>query len=255
LKGLIYDFGPDGTEFSEPATLTLPAAGTPGDDEEAVIAWLDESTNTWKNLETTVNADGSLSADIVHFTQFVVRFNGVVTDDCGFEACGGNVVGTWNVTGVCAKGTTELEDICPDAVAEIDLQLSGTATFESDGTRTTNFTSKATITYTLSADCLSEITEGMPPASCDDLSKEADPEEEKGPTTCSGDPEVSCTCVEEGLEKTETKTGGYEIDGKSITMISEDGDEDVLEFCVDGDEARFQQTDGLAVITWIAERR
>jgi len=256
LKGLLYDFGPDGTEFTKPAALTLPSAGTPGADEEAVIAWLDEDKGAWQDLATTVNDDGSLTAEITHFTKFVVRFNGVVQSDCGFSACGGDVVGTWTVTGVCAVADALVEQVCPSGTAELDLALTGTATFADDGTSTTDFTSKATITYTLTAECLMNIAGGMLPADCESLSKEADPANDEGPTTCTGDPSVSCTCVEEQPEKTETKTGTYTVDGSTMTT-TDDGDSEAktLEFCVNGKEARFQQTDGLAVLTWIATKK
>jgi hypothetical protein len=256
LKGLVYDFGPDGTEFSEPATLILPAAGTPGADEQAVIAWLDETNDAWQDLATTVNDDGSLSAEVTHFTRFVVRFNGRVADDCSFSACGGDVTGTWTVSTVCAEAGDALLAECPDAIAEIDLALTGTATFNDDGTRSTDFTTQATITYTLSAECMSTITAGMPPATCDALSKPADPAEEKGPTTCAGDPAVACTCVETNPEKSETKTGTYVVDGTTLTSTDDaDGSVSVLEFCVNGSDGRFQQTEGLAVLTWIGTKR
>src|SRR6185295_17836263 len=100
------------------------------------------------------NADGSLSAEIMHFSNYAVRFNGVVSTDCGFSACGGNVVGSWKVTSVCAEIAGAVIDVCPTAVAELDLTLTGTATFNDDGTTSNDFTSKATITYTLDAACL-----------------------------------------------------------------------------------------------------
>lgn len=256
LKGLLYDFGPDGTTFETPVALTLPSVGKPGADEEAVIAWLDEDKGEWQDLATTVNDDGTLTAEITHFTTFVVRFNGVEQSDCGFSACGGDVVGTWKVTGLCAKAEMALEELCPTAVATFDVQVSGSATFESDGTRSTDFTTKVDISYTLDADCLDAATGGNVPASCDDLSKPAQPDDDKGPTTCTGDPSEACTCVEEGIEKTEHKSGQYTIDGSKMTTIDDDdGSEEVLDFCVEGGEGRFQQQADKAVITWIAQKQ
>ena len=257
MKGLVYDFGPDGTEFTEPVALTLPSAGTPGADEEAVIAWLDESKDAWQDLATNVNDDGTLTAAITHFTKFVVRFNGVEQNDCGFSACGGDVVGTWTVTGACAKADALLEEVCPTAVAELALNLSGSATFEADGTRTTDFTSQVTITYTLDADCLMNATGGTLPASCSDLDSEGDPEEpDEGPTTCTGTPAVSCTCVQTGAEKSEVKTGTYSVDGSTLTSTDDaDGESSTSEFCVQGNEGRFQSQEELAVLTWIATKQ
>jgi hypothetical protein len=256
LHGLVYDFGPDGTQFSEPATLTLPSAGQPGADEEAVIAWLDVSKGAWQDLATTVNADGSLSAEVKHFTNYVVRFNGVVSTDCGFSACGGNLVGTWKVTSVCAEIAGAVIDVCPTAVAQLDLTLTGTATFSGDGTRSSDFTTKATITYTLDAACLNAITSGKPPATCDVLSKPADPANGDGPTACTGDPTVSCTCVEDNPEKSEKKTGTYTADGSTLTMTEDaDGSMKTAEFCVKGSEVRVKQPEDLAVLTWIATKQ
>lgn len=220
-----------------------------------MIAWLDEANDTWQNLATTVNGDGSLSADVLHFTKFVVRFNGKVTDDCGFSACGGDVTGTYAVTGVCAEASAPLLEQCPDVMAEIDLNLTGTATFNDDGTTETNFTSQTTISYTLTAACMDTVTSGMPPASCDELSEPADPESDDGPTTCTGDATVSCTCVQENPAETETKTGTYAASGTTLTMTDDsDGSVSTLEYCIDGSEGRFQQTEGLAVLTWIGTK-
>ena len=256
VQGLVYDLGPDGTQFSEPATLTLPAVGKPAADEEAVISWLDESTDSWQDLATTVNADGSLSAEITHFTNFAVRFNGVESTDCGFSACGGDIVGTWRITSVCAELSGAIIDVCPTAIAMVDLMLEGTVTFEADGTRSSELTGKSTITYTLDADCLDAITMGMPPDSCDVLSKEADPSMDKGPTTCSGDVTVGCTCVEDTPESTETKTGTYTVEGNTLTSTDDaDGTVTMAELCVQGTEARVQETEDLAILTWIAEKQ
>jgi hypothetical protein len=256
VQGLVYDLGPDGTQFSEPATLTLPAVGKPGADEQAVISWLDESTDSWQDLATTVNADGSLSAEITHFTNFAVRFNGVESTDCGFSACGGDIVGTWRIKSVCAELSGALIDVCPTAIAMVDLTLDGAVTFDADGTRSSELTGKSTITYTLDADCLDAITMGMPPDSCDVLSKEADPSMDKGPTTCSGDPTVACTCVEDNPESTETKTGTYTVEGNTLTSTDDaDGTVTMAELCVQGTEARVQETEDLAILTWIAEKQ
>lgn len=256
VKGLVYDFGPDGTKFSKPAKLTLPSAGKPGADEEAVIAWLDEKNNAWQNLTTTTNDDGSLSAEVTHFTNFAVIFNGVESSDCGFKACGGDVVGTWKVTSVCAEIDKPVIDMCPTAVATLELNLDGTATFNKDGTSSTDFTSSSKITYTLDAACLNAITMSHPPASCDALSKDADPSMGDGPTTCSGDPKTACTCVQDNPESSEKKTAKYTIEGNTMTSTDDgDGTKSTSDFCVNGSEVRFKGTEGLAVLTWIAQKQ
>jgi hypothetical protein len=166
------------------------------------------------------------------------------------------LVGTWKVTSVCAEIAGAVIDVCPTAVAQLDLALTGTATFNDDGTRSTDFTTKATITYTLDAACLNAITQGKPPAKCDVLSKPADTAKGEGPTTCTGDPSVSCTCVEDNPEASEKKTGTYTVNGNTLTSTDDaDGSTQTAEFCVKGSEVRIKQPEDLAVLTWIATKQ
>jgi hypothetical protein len=256
LAGLVYDFGPNGTEFVAPATLTLPAVTVP-EGKEAVVAWLDESSGTWQNLPSTVNADGSVSADIEHFTLFVIRLNGAVTSDCSFGACGGDLTGTWEVTGICAQAENAFEEVCASATIDADLNLTGSITFNDDGTYESNFTSSATLSYTLPPDCLSMITGGQLPADCTALEEEPDPQDPSDMgTTCTGDPATDgCTCTNQEAPETSTETGTWATDGTTVTMTEEGGDADSTEFCVDGDEARFQTVEEHATLTWVASRK
>src|SRR5215831_17934767 len=49
-------------------------------------------------------------------------------------ACGGSVVGTWKVLQTCLSATQDLSSTCPGASAIYDYMLSGTATYNTDGT-------------------------------------------------------------------------------------------------------------------------
>ena len=73
VKGEIYDFGPNGTTFSTPATLTLPMTDTPAANERAVISFLDPVTDQWVDLTSTVTG-AQISAPISHFTPHAARF-------------------------------------------------------------------------------------------------------------------------------------------------------------------------------------
>jgi hypothetical protein len=256
LKGLVYDFGPDGTTFAAPAALTLPSVGDAGEGKEAVIAWLDEESGVWQDLPTTTAGDGSLQADITHFTKFVVRLRGVVTGDCSFNKCGGDIEGTWSLTGLCADvpgGLDPFDGKCPEAVADVNVDASGTITFNGDGTLTKNFTTQVIATLTVPSSCL-ETLHGTLPASCDELNEE----DEDSSTVCTGDPTESCTCVETGSPETDTDPGDYSTTPSGDLTI---GDVDSTEpddqaFCVKGDELRVQGTsDDGVTITYIATRQ
>jgi uncharacterized delta-60 repeat protein len=73
IRGQLFDFGPDGTTFRIPATLTLPISGTPSSAERAVISWLDADRNQWNDTPSTVTGD-RVTAPITHFTVYAVRF-------------------------------------------------------------------------------------------------------------------------------------------------------------------------------------
>jgi uncharacterized delta-60 repeat protein len=72
IEGLVFDFGPNGTTFTSPVTLTLPLPTAPAANERAVISYLDPATNQWVNLYSTVSA-GQISAQVSHFTSFAAR--------------------------------------------------------------------------------------------------------------------------------------------------------------------------------------
>jgi len=224
----------------------LPSAGKPARDEEAVIAWLDVATNTWQDLTTTVNADGSLTADIMHFTTFAVRFNGVVQNDCGFSACGGDVVGTWTVTGGVRFCRRALNDVCPTAMAHAGSDADRHGDFQGRRHQRDRLQrARSSISYTLSSECLLNIAGGTLPDSCDGLSSEADASSGDGPTVCSGDPQVSATCVQTTPEKTDVEDRHlHDRRGSTMTTTDDaDGSTDTLEFCVTGKDGRFQGKD------------
>jgi hypothetical protein len=256
LEGLVYDFGPDGVEFAMPATLTLPSVGNVPDDKVAVISWLDEAAGEWVDLATTTASDGSLVAEITHFTKFVVRLNGVVTDDCSFSACGGDIVGTWSVSGVCASVPDDADPfmgMCPDAEVDVSVMLAGSITFADDGTFQKNFRSSGTVTFIVPGSCIPTL-HGSAVASCSELDKD----DGDKTTACSGDPNDTCTCVQtDNAEKVDTEGGTYSTAGDSLTMTGEvDGVPESMSYCINGDEARVQQVsaDSGVTITWIANR-
>ena len=77
IIGLAYDFGPDGATFDPPITLTR--SYDPNDipegvaEEDLVLAWYDEATNQWVELDGSVDTENNtITASIQHFTTFVV---------------------------------------------------------------------------------------------------------------------------------------------------------------------------------------
>ena len=72
-----YDFGPDGTTFDPPITLTR--SYDPNDipegvaEEDLVLAWYDEAGARWVELACVVDTENNtITASIEHFTTFVI---------------------------------------------------------------------------------------------------------------------------------------------------------------------------------------
>ena len=240
LKGLVYDFGPDGTTFNAPVTLTLPAAGTPGEGKEAVIAWLDEEAGEWQDLTTSKGSDGALSAEITHFTRFVVRFidsAGNVPDvSCeDFTACGGDPVGTWTIAGACIDtGDDEnpFED-CPEGEFGVDVTATGTLEITGDEFEW-NLTVEGSAVFTLPAVCLERMTMGTA-IECSVLTDDDD-------AVCTGTYATGCSCSVPVEPTTQVTTGTYVVDGNTI-VATEDGEDeagDPSEFCVRGNQMRMK---------------
>jgi hypothetical protein len=258
LKGLLYDFGPDGTEFSAPAMLSLPSVSVP-EGKVAVISWLDEAAGAWVDLATTTASDGSLVAEIAHFTKFVVRLNGAVTDDCSFAACGGNIEGTWGISGVCASVPDDADPfmgMCPDAEVDVSLTLTGSITFGSDGSYEKNFTSRGTVTFVIPSSCI-ETLHGSAVASCSEL----DSDDGDKTTVCSGSASTTCTCVQtDNADKVDSNSGTYTTDGSTLSMMDTgETTADTMSYCVNAGETetRVQQVieDNGVTVTWIATKQ
>jgi len=78
---------------------------------------------------------------------------------CGKVApCGGDVVGTWKITKSCADSAAiiaAVSEICPAAtVQSIDVQTTGTFSFNADGTYTEGVTTGGSATVFIPSSCL-----------------------------------------------------------------------------------------------------
>jgi hypothetical protein len=257
LTGSIYAFGPSGTKFDPPATLTLPLDATPPDGKEAVVSWLDEQAGAWVDLDTTV-AGGKVSAPIAHFTRFVVRFRDASAGpvDCSFTTCGGDISGDWLITAACVddgkdagKSSNPFGAACPDAVYDVSLDASGDASFGADGSFELTLTGSPAITVTVPSDCLSN---GMFPFS--DCTALGTALSDKNTVTCTGDKTAGCKCTgNAGDSIAQHKTGTYSVSGDQFTTTTEDDaggvdQGDPADFCVTGSTLKVKTSDDGVIV-------
>jgi len=241
LKGMTYDFGPDGTTFEKPVTLEIPVEGQPAEGETAVVSWYDTATKTWQDLPTTVSG-GRASAEVEHFTLFVIRFIGTAAGalDCSFDACSGEgLEGTWSIAGACIEQPNSANPFaeipgCEDAVFDIGLDAEGEITF-ADGKYESAWKFVGNLAIDLTSACFAKVGQGQ---ECGDFKPDSG-------VVCEtvGD---HCKCSGPAGEPDEkTGKGAYEVSGSSITLTDDESTEGpkTHAICVKGDTAKIQQVE------------
>ncbi len=120
--GDAYDFGPDGTQFSAPVTITLPLLAAPANGQTAVMSWLDSSSQ-WVDIGSETFGFREISAQIDHFTPFNPRAaagNPATTRFEGVLANGARQAGTddqgWGEYNITASIATIAGNVGPDGI-------------------------------------------------------------------------------------------------------------------------------------------
>ena len=144
--------------------------------------------------------------------------------DCSaFAACGGDVVGTWRYGGSCEGENS----FCPELTIQARPSISGSFTFNSDGTYTSMGTTNGQSRYTIPASCLMGLTD------CSQLELDAS-------DSCTGDAATSCSCTTTYNNVQESDSGNYVITGTTIALDGDTADP----YCVEGNQMRVDFGDG-----------
>jgi hypothetical protein len=144
-------------------------------------------------------------------------------DSCGTVApCGGNVVGTWKASDVCVTGeTTSVTMAGCTATTTASPHVSGTATFNKDGTFSTDTTIDITTTISIPASCLAQLAG----ASCAEIGLliSATAEDAGASSSCVSASGGGCTCTLVDNGAPSASAGTYTISGSSITTTDSTG--------------------------------
>ncbi len=252
-----FELGPDGTEFAKTVELQLGYDGsklTGG--ARATVARLENET--WTTL-ATIAADGTAAAALDHFSIYAVVATEFETQassaECrafaGFDGCGGDLTGTWEVTLGCAiveieagtggdggddddddDGAAEnpFAETCPTAIVEGAVLFTGEATFEEDGTYSVTRETQVRQRATVPKGCF-PFDEGV--ETCAALAEATI----KGATVTRDD---ASECVFEVVEEElgeETVSGNFASSGDTLVLSGEDGAavDDMARYCIEGD--------------------
>lgn len=142
---------------------------------------------------------------------------------CSAQACGGDLLGKWKLTGGCYTVLEQPElDFCPSATATLDLdKATGTVVFDTD-TYSRNFELTARLTLSLPEKCKHQPDTEL---ECADLSGELDG---GNPLTCKDGGGGGCSCT--ALFPSEYKESGiYTNKGNQVQLVS-----GLTDYCVSG---------------------
>lgn len=190
--------------------------------------------------------------------------SGDVGASCGtFAACGGDVVGIWNVAGACSSADgLGGGDFCPGATADTSgVSITGKLTYRADMTYETSMTFSGQASMTLPASCLMMGGVTITCASLEAQLKGAltgEPDSIFEKVTCTGS--SSCTCTVAYKPSTQMEAGKYSTSGNVLsTTPTGDSFADKADYCVKGTEldlASDSQTDmGMAGRSYIVARK
>lgn len=240
----VYDFGPDGTVFNSPVTITIAYDGKPGADEKAVLAWKDG--DNWVEIAGSKVVGGNVVGDTTHFTKFSVIIVGdkvVVTSECAdvvkdFAACGGDIKGTWTIKDLCIASTVigdnPYEEMCQGASYEFSIDWVGEMVIDA-----------TTITQNLQSQA-SEVTLKLP-MSCPVLRQGCSSAMFGEDMTC-GESDSFCVCTHSEID-TNTDPADvmqYTIEGNNIVVDEGEGTTSTSPYCRTGNlvYVKIQMGDG-----------
>jgi len=242
----VFDFGPDGTTFNKPVTLELDVGDLKvPSGKDAMLAYLDG--DKWVALADSKLSGGKVTATTMHFTPFTVVLtltpDGSVAQTGGacptdnFDACGGDLVGTWEYSAACAtfppgslggsSGSDPFAMCTEQPSISLTVDLTGTATFGSDGSFSTDQTITTSTESSVPASCVKQLVMGGDPAmGCTSILK--------GMLNANGD------CVADGKPdmKMQSSKGTFTTQGSTLMIMDSSPDagskNEMITYCVRG---------------------
>lgn len=171
------------------------------------------------------------------------------SEACPMTPCGGDVVGSWQITSVCADWRVDpaTTGTCPSASSINNVQMSGTYTYGADGAFSWNTTTGGTTTVTLPAACISDLT------SCGALEAEFTPANGYQSGSCTGSVKTACTCTAKLTEEPSSGKGEYKLAGDVLTAIL-GSDTSSSSFCVKSNKLTTQYAAANVITTIVATK-
>ena len=141
--------------------------------------------------------------------------------------CGGDLVGTWQVTQACLSGTEDLNSTCPGASATITSSFTGTVIYNSNNTYTSMVTGGGTTHFHYPGACL--------PAgyTCTQFSQLLMSVGSYSSVNCATDAASVCNCDAVTASLPTDESGTYTSSGVTVTTVHS-GSTSIGQYCIQG---------------------
>lgn len=148
-------------------------------------------------------------------------------------ACGGNIVGTWEITSSCVSVSASMfNEDCPTAtVSGSDIKITGAVTYSADMTYMTNTTMSGSAAVTLPVECL---TSNGVTVTCAQLNQVFAADPNSPPVNCvtAG---TGCKCTITLENQASTEAGTYTTTAAGLLTETPTGESaDESDYCVKG---------------------
>jgi hypothetical protein len=145
--------------------------------------------------------------------------------------CGGSVLGTWNVVSECISSNAGMSSFggCTMTFSDGIESVSGTVTFNADGTYTSDVSSTTTQTTTQSSGCFPSFGDSGTSPACPSPVNTNQPQETCQPW------QGGCRCTRTSTTATSMGSGTYATSGTTFTTTSKGSTQpSVATYCVSG---------------------
>ena len=156
--------------------------------------------------------------------------------------CGGNIVGTWKIANFCATGATGTSNPppCSGQSEQINVTgISGTLTFNSDGTYTETVTTTESTVLSVGMNCTSDGGT----VSCGQLGMTESTAVGAAVSCVANGP--NCDCDLPSSTTSSSGSGMYSTSGTSLTTTPASGTTSTVQYCVQGTALSFVVTSGM----------
>jgi hypothetical protein len=157
-------------------------------------------------------------------------------------SCGGDVVGTWQITSSCVSFTLDLSSACPGLTADGTFTFSGGVTYGADMTYVQTGTAGGSVQYHFPPACLQQATCAATGAAL--MQASIDQGGTFSSISCIDAAGGGCTCPGTLVDSPNDQTGTYTATGGVLTSIPQGGTAGQAPYCVTGNQ--MVQGSGLA---------